>query len=330
VPWLRITDREAHPMPDSSAIPVPETDTGRPRGRARARVRYNIAMKWVRRTHMYAGLFLVPWVFLYGISAFLFNHPDAFPDREVRAVSRSEAAGTPLEGLPDADRLAARVVAALNARSPEARFRLDASAGATLSRPLTVTATGRGREHSVRYDLDSGTGTVRSTAAPDEPPRYLPDGEVLRLEDSPRERLAAGVPALLGRIGIEADAVTVRNPPDLVFDLEADDGRWRVAYNLQTERLSIRRADDPSGRLSSRRFLTGLHLAFGYPSRVGPRWLWALVVDVMAAAMIAWGTSGLMMWWQMKSVRRWGAVALGASLVAASLLGVGMHAVLAR
>ena len=36
-------------------------------------------------------------------------------------------------------------------------------AGATLSRPITVTATGRGREHGVRYDLDSGTAIIRST-----------------------------------------------------------------------------------------------------------------------------------------------------------------------
>jgi hypothetical protein len=287
-------------------------------------------MKLIRRAHMYAGLFLIPWVFLYGATAFLFNHPDAFPDREVRAVSRSEAARTPLDSLPDADQLAARVVAALNARDGDSHSHLHAREGATLSRPLIITANGRGREHSIRYDLDSGTAIIRSTAERDESPRHLADGGVLRLEDSPRERLERGVPALLGRIGIEADAVTVRNPPDLIFDLDADDGRWRVAYNLQTERLSIRRADDPSGQLSIRRFLTGLHLAFGYPSRVGPRWLWAIVVDVMAAAMITWGGSGLMMWWQMKPLRRWGAVVLGASVVVASLLAFGMHAVLAR
>jgi hypothetical protein len=286
-------------------------------------------MKLVRRTHMYAGLFLVPWVFLYGVTAFLFNHPDAFPDREVRTVSRPETAGTPLEGMPGADELATRVVEALNARAGE-RYRLTAPANATLSRPLFVTATGRGREHTVRYDLDSGGLTVRSTASAGQPPRGVPDGEVIRLEDSPRERLARGVPALLGRLGIEADAVTVRNPPDLIFDIEAEGRRWRAAYNLQTERVSVRPAGDTAGRLSNRRFLTGLHLAFGYPAKWDARRAWAVLVDAMSLAMVSWGLSGLLLWWQMRSLRRLGSLVLVASVFAAAAIALGMHDVLSR
>ena len=62
----------------------------------------------------------------------------------------------------------------------------------------------------------------------------------------------------------------------------------------------------------------------------GRRWLWAVVVDMMAAAMVVWGCSGPLMWWQMKSLRRWGAVALAASVVAATCLALAMHAVLSR
>ena len=95
----------------------------------------------------------------------------------------------------------------------------------------------------------------------------------------------------------------------------------RVAYNIQLERLSVRPVDDSAGRLSNRRFLTGLHLASGYPSHLGARWLWAVAVDIMAAAMVVWGCSGLLMWWQMKSLRRWGAVALAAASVSRGLPG---------
>src|SRR6478672_1275705 len=80
----------------------------------RARVRYNMAMKFVRRAHMYVGLSLVPFVILYGVTAFLFNHPDWFSDRSVRLITTKDAAGTPLGSFPAADALAARVVAALN------------------------------------------------------------------------------------------------------------------------------------------------------------------------------------------------------------------------
>jgi hypothetical protein len=298
--------------------------------RSRARARYNAALKLVRRVHMYVGLFLTPWGFLYGVSAFLFNHPDAFPDQESRRVDRSETAGTSLEAMPDSRALAARVVEALNARADGRSYRLNNSNSATLSWPLTATATGSGREHAVEYDLDSGTVTIRSKPTAGHPPQGLPDGETLPLEDSPRDRLARGVPELLSRLGIKADEVSIRYSPDLVFDLDAEGQRLRVAYNIQTERLSVRPADDPAGRLSNRRFLTWLHLTFGYPSRLGARWLWAVVVDMMAAAMVVWGCSGLLMWWQMKSLRRWGAVTLTASVIAATCLALGMYSVLSR
>ena len=35
---------------------------------SRARLRYNAAMKIVRRSHMYAGLFLLPFVLLYDVT----------------------------------------------------------------------------------------------------------------------------------------------------------------------------------------------------------------------------------------------------------------------
>ena len=37
--------------------------------------------KTIRRIHMYLGLTLVPWLFLYGTTALLFNHGDWFTDR---------------------------------------------------------------------------------------------------------------------------------------------------------------------------------------------------------------------------------------------------------
>jgi len=35
-------------------------------------------MKIMRRTHLYAGLFLAPWVAMYGFSGFIFNHGSWF------------------------------------------------------------------------------------------------------------------------------------------------------------------------------------------------------------------------------------------------------------
>ena len=48
----------------------------------------------------------------------------------------------------------------------------------------------------------------------------------------------------------------------------------------------------------------------------------------MFVSMVFWGISGMLMWWQMKKLRGWGAVTLVLSLSAAALA-VGMHEVLA-
>src|SRR5688500_19605862 len=89
----------------------------------RARVTYNAAMKVLRRVHLFSGLFMTPWVFLYGATALLFNHPDLFSGRQVIEVGPAELAGTPLAQVPRPDDLAARVIEKLNAADPPAGYR---------------------------------------------------------------------------------------------------------------------------------------------------------------------------------------------------------------
>src|SRR5262245_17420681 len=69
-------------------------------------------MHVVRRTHLYFGLFLLPWAVLYGATGFLFNHPSAFADAPTTTFGASELAGTPMESVPRPEAVAAQVVAA--------------------------------------------------------------------------------------------------------------------------------------------------------------------------------------------------------------------------
>jgi hypothetical protein len=46
----------------------------------------------------------------------------------------------------------------------------------------------------------------------------------------------------------------------------------------------------------------------------------------MALTMCFWGLSGLVMWWQVKTTRKAGAVVLVLSAVAATALGIAMYA----
>jgi prepilin-type N-terminal cleavage/methylation domain-containing protein len=54
-------------------------DRARPAPARRAvtttRNRYHLVLKLIRRGHLFTRLFMTPWIFLYGVSGFLFNHP---------------------------------------------------------------------------------------------------------------------------------------------------------------------------------------------------------------------------------------------------------------
>ncbi len=253
--------------------------TASPGPQSRARLRYKVVMKLVRRTHLYTGLFLTPWVFLFGVAALQFNHPDAFLDPEAKNVSRSDTVGTSLERFPNAHTLATAVVNALNARAGGGMFRIVEEAGAVYSQPITVTTTGKGREYIVRFDPETGEAIIRSTASIGHRPKGWPSRDRVVLSDPPHAQLADGVPALLAKLGIESKtAAVLRDPPDLEFTVETNALHLRVAYNIQTEHISTQPAEDPGRRLSTRRFLTGLPLAFDHPAP-GARWFRAVVVD---------------------------------------------------
>jgi hypothetical protein len=149
------------------------------------------------------------------------------------------------------------------------------------------------------------------------------------LADPLHERVKAAVPAVLERTGFPTGEVTVTSVPDLSFLMSDGSKTWRVTYNALTGTVSGAPADSapPPEELSTRRFLTRLHLASGYPGSTNTKWFWAVLVDAMALVMLFWGVSGLFMWWQVKSTRAPGFVVLLASAAAALALGFGMHEV---
>ena len=133
-------------------------------------------MHLVRRVHLYFGLFLFPWAVLYGVTAFLFNHPAVFPDQPVATFSREDTVGTPLESLPSPNEQANAIVAALNEKQkPEPPYRLGSGDARYATRDFifaTVKAGAsnlqcslrrkKGRRHDPRNDRRParGKGTV--------------------------------------------------------------------------------------------------------------------------------------------------------------------------
>jgi hypothetical protein len=163
-----------------------------------------------------------------------------------------------------------------------------------------------------------------------EPPPHAGHAGPLSLPEPLHERVKAAVPVVLERTGFPTGDVTVTSVPDLSFRMSDGAKVWLVTYNALTGTVSGIPADSviPPEEMSTRRFLTRLHLASGYPGSANTKWFWAALVDAMAVVMVFWGVSGVFMWWQVKSTRRWGVLVLLVSAAVAVLLGFGMHEVL--
>jgi hypothetical protein len=335
---------------DAPIEPSPEDAPAVRRRPLRRRV-----MHAVRRAHLCFGLFLLPWAVLYGVTGFLFNHPNAFADTPAVSFGTAELAGTPMESPPAPAETAERVVAALNDRASEGRpYSLVSPEKARYTREFAfATVKGDGQEVSVLIDVAGHGGTVRSrTVAPPKVEERAPfavgaglraggkgaprekgdrrppsSSSALTLDAPLHERVKAAVPVVLERTGFPGGDVTVTSVPDLSFHMADGAKTWVVTYNAQTGSVAGKPADEtaPVEEMSTRRFLTRLHLAHGYPSSPNAKWFWAVVVDAMAFVMVFWGVSGLFMWWQIKATRKLGFLILLLSIAAATALGLGMH-----
>ncbi len=317
-------------------------------------------MHAVRRAHLYFGLFLLPWAVMYGTTGFLFNHPTAFADAPTATFGAKELAGTSMEVAPRPAEVAEQVVAALNDRAKGGKpYALVEPEKARYVREFAfATVRADGTDVSLLFDVNNPTGTVRSRpAAPapkeerapfafgpianggrgekgtpkGDPVSHANHGGPLVLADPLHERVRATVPVVLERTGFPTGDVSVTSVPDLSFLMSDGAKTWRVTYNALagTVNGTPAAAAPPPEELSTRRFLTHLHLSSGFPGRPETRWFWAVVVDAMAFVMVFWGVSGLFMWWQVKATRRFGLFVLLASTLAATALGLGMHEVLA-
>ncbi|MEM9802482.1 MAG: hypothetical protein AAGA20_19290 [Planctomycetota bacterium] len=307
----------------------------------------------IRRLHLYTGIVLVPWVLLYGVTAFLFNHPTIATDREREQVDPKVLDETPFADPVDAEALAILVAEALAATEPEAveasfgdgvgpnvdaelhaASAVDTSAPrrARFTRSARIEVRGESASHSFSFDPKRAS-LVRSKRS-FEPDRespldrqgFQPDNveSHVSLEEwkESARAIANGADDELG------DAtVRVRSGPTLAFDLDVEGVTYDVRYDVSRKSVSAEPVDEREG-LGWRSYLLRLHLAHTYPDGGGVRWVWAILVDLMAFSMVGWALSGLVMWWQIKKTRRIGRWLVAASALGAAVVGVAMYAAL--
>ncbi len=289
-------------------------------------------MKWVRRTHMYTGLILLPWVVLFGASGILFNHPSWLTPTQTVAseVAVSSVEGTALN-YPSPVVLAAELVDQLNSNegghSGGPVYSLEPGTRARYSGRLYYSAKGNDEEHWLKVNVNAGTATIEtrpeSVAVSDSVERPPFSGTILDM-DCPKP--AGGIEmaeSLFANVGIEpAEEVRLRSRsgPQLWFQVRDQDRRlWNVTYDLAEGRIDGRAEDTPAP-MSVRSIMTLLHRIHVYPDSVSGRWMWSLAADATGLMMVFWGVSGLIMWWQIKPTRLLGVAGLSVAAVLAFVI----------
>ncbi|HBE67501.1 MAG TPA: hypothetical protein DDW52_05060 [Planctomycetaceae bacterium] len=338
-------------------------------------VRFSLML--IRRSHLYFGLLLAPWALLYGITAYLFNHPTHFSASRNETLPATKDLDTWPTSTWDAEEMAKTILKELNGRFnstgenpielsayPEPSFEsayisasfesneenyfvsapIDGSTGRIRifpkrkrepegdaapfqvqpkSRAQTGSRGRSGRSSPPSKSSEASEKSELQDRGPSEQPLVLDDS----LADSIKDSLIARLNQQYPNIELDASSLNLRSVPELRFHANCDGTEWISDYDALSGAVTTREAGtavEPDWR----RFLLRLHVAHGYPMDGGVRWFWAIIVDVMAAVMVFWGLSGIVMWWQIKSTRRWGSLAMAASLAMAVALGVGMFAML--
>lgn len=298
-------------------------------------------MHWVRRLHLYLGLFLFPWAVLYGFTGFLFNHPPILNELPMRSFDQTAWAGTPMAEPTDLRDVAQRVVKQLQLRgtasvelqwveSEPVRYAGEFAFGKVES---------ESGEISLLLDVHGAGGTIRQArpkpamssfaSAPWEvvptPAGPSVPFEKLELPDVLSAKLQASLPELMSRLKLSGKNPTLTSVPDLLFVVESGGHRWQAAYNGLKGTVTGKLLETPES-LPWRNFLLRLHTTHVYPfSFASVKWLWVLGADAIALVLVYWGGSGILMWWQIKSTRRWGLAILVVSVLTATALAWGMH-----
>ena len=313
-----MTATESKPVIEIQAATKVTASRPGPKAGRRKRTRYNGLIKLFRRTHMYFGLLLVPFVLLYGLTAIFFNHP-TWLDGRLDPVANEPSLLENHSGFP------------IEAMAEEIRSSFEEQMGEpvviqgepALTGSFLFETRGDGERVRVRVDPETLASTTQVTelAVGDDSRRFPEDAET---------SIGDRVDALKAEVEsvTPLEAPSMRVAPDLEFQVRVGDEQWHIGYDLRNGQISERRVGELRRDFDLRSFLMRLHVSRGYPEDVSVRSFWGGIVDVTALLMIFWALSGVVMWWQMKPLRNAGMLALGGGVFMAGLLAWGMYVAL--
>ena len=189
-----------------------------------------------RRTHLYLGLFLLPWLMMYGVSSFIIIHQSLF----------------------------------------------------SLGKPL-------GRELVFEKSYDRPVKIQGANNGPE---------------------LRAAAQEILKDCNLEG-AFWVDKPNADTVHIDRFSFRENISltYSSKDQKLKAERQPMRWSQVAIR-----MHFRGGYKQSEFWNKFWGLLVDVACVGIIIWVASGLIMWWRLRRLRAWGALAVGGGVLSFLLL----------
>lgn len=310
-------------MSDSTGTETSKTELDKPSSGSgrRSKARWTKTMIFLRRFHLYAGLFLLPWVFLYGITGAMYNHQWLLPEVSMQPFPPSTLAGAPVENFPVPAELAEKVVDAIEEQAGDVTIEVDSTHAAEFTNNVMYEVLSDGNRYVVEINpVDHSSNLIKHPPATFKPKKLLGKVQNIDLQPSPIAALADSVPTVLQAAGIEnASTPKPLGWSKLNFVATVDGQPARVTYVLKDGHVELSHYTGEPG-MSLRSFFMRLHTTHGQGPHWNGRMFWTLILDAMAFAMVCWGMTGLLMWWQIKRTRRIGAAVLALSLLTAVFL----------
>ena len=343
------------PKPAVEKATVPR---GKPTRKKRKRKLSSNINMWIRRIHLFSGLFMLPWVLLYGFTALLFNHPKISMDPQTE-IKNFTLIDESRDAMPSPFNLAHLAVESAQEKIKETEgtetIELAEPANAVFTRSVFGSTENDDATLTLIMDLNTGTGYLRKRYKTFEPEKEespnptIKAGFPVSITKDPVKKFTDSVTELVNETEFDISKLNVRSFPTIEFDAIVDGERQRMRYSRTTSRRPTSSANmnqseskteeqvkpEYRGNLSIvgsnprdlnwRNYLLRLHMAHGYPVQKNHRWFWAIAVDLMFASMVFWGLSGVVMWWQIRRTRRIGMILLIGSAIVATWLAIGMH-----
>lgn len=325
----------AHPnSPNDLENSNSESSRRLPKKKTRAEKLGRSALMLLRRIHLYSGIFMFPWVLMYGFSGWMFNHPRMFTADQVTTYHAADLDGGLLANLTSAEQTAHHVVEQINLQLSESQgpqLRITDDRQPLFSGYLEYNVNTPTAKHQLAINPVTGDGEVRTTfvAKDDDATDQKTDplAEIYKVEIEPNVSadIQHQIPQVLDQLGLPSNRASLGfRKLSVVFSAEVDGTPCIINYNLANGSVNSVREDNRP-QLSTKAFLQRMHLGRIYTPVVEIRWLWALLVDAMFVSMVFWGCSGLLMWWQVKRTRWLGMGLLATSILFATFVGLGMH-----